>query len=153
MNSNKIEMITSTSLILDSAIKSINDDELGRKNLVKSIVDSIKIKSSEPHACYTIGIYGKWGEGKTSVLNMVKGDIKKNDNFNIIEFNPWLFKDQESLLLDFFKALQNGITSKDVVDKIKQYGHIVSLGISGQLNIVLLGLGITAKGAFDNFAM
>lgn len=112
-------------LLLDTPIKSIAYDKLGRKPIVGNIAAAIINRSRETHNCYTIGIYGKWGEGKTSVLEMVCELIEEDDNNNleVIRFNPWLFKDEESLLLDFFSTLQNGVTSKDVVDKIKQYGH------------------------------
>src|SRR5690554_7527449 len=109
-------------IIPDTPKKSIKEDLFGRERIVNSIVETIKSRSTSEHDCYTIGIYGKWGEGKTSLLNMVCEKISDEDNIDVIRFNPWLFKDQESLLLDFFKALQNGITSKEVVEKIKQYG-------------------------------
>lgn len=139
-------------LLLDTPITSTDDDKLGRKPMVKNIVSAIINKSKDTHPCYTIGIYGKWGEGKTSVLEMVCEEIEKDEksNFEIIRFNPWLFKDQESLLLDFFSSLQNGVTDKEVVDNIKQYGPLVSLGVSGLLNIALPGVGSLAKGVFDN---
>lgn len=127
-------------IIEDSPINNLSEDLLGRERIVKSISETIKYKSETVHPCYTIGIYGKWGEGKTSVLNMVKGELEKEENINVVEFNPWLFKDQESFLLDFFKAFERG-NSKEVVEKIKQYGPLVSLGISGLLNIAMPGLG------------
>lgn len=82
-------------------------------------------------------------------MNMVCDCLSNEDKIKIIHFNPWLFKDQESLLLDFFKTLQNGITSKDVVDIIKEYGPLVSLGVSGLLNLALPGVGSLLKGSFD----
>lgn len=150
--SHKKENFPLHQLILDTPILSIDDDLLGRKPMVKNIVSAILNRSKDTHSCYTIGIYGKWGEGKTSVLEMVCEQIEKDEdnNFEIIRFNPWLFKDQESLLLDFFSTLQNGITDKDVIDNIKKYGPVVSLGVSGLLNIALPGVGSVAKGVFDN---
>lgn len=75
--------------------------------MVENIAAAILNRSKDTHSCYTIGIYGKWGEGKTLVLEMVCEQIKKDDknNLEIIHFNPWLFKDQESLLLNFFVVL------------------------------------------------
>ncbi|SFL58554.1 KAP family P-loop domain-containing protein [Porphyromonadaceae bacterium KH3CP3RA] len=121
-------------------IESIDEDLFGRRGIVDSISKTIVERSMGNQSCYTIGIYGKWGEGKTSLLNMVCEKISCETNIHIVKFNPWLFKDQESLLLDFFKALEKG-NSKAVVKKIKQYGPLVSLGISGLLNIALPGLG------------
>lgn len=130
-------------MIEDAPIKRVKEDLLGRGHIVGKIVETIIARSKvNGNNCYALGIYGKWGEGKTSLLNMVCEQLRESEekNINIIHFNPWLFKDQESLLLDFFKALEKG-NSKEVVEKIKQYGPLVSLGISGLLNIAMPGLG------------
>ena len=113
------------------------------------ISDIIKFQSKVDHSCFTIGVYGKWGEGKTSLMNMVCENLKNEKGIKIIHFNPWLFKDQESLLLDYFKTLQSGITNKKVVEKIKKYGPLVSIGISGVLNLALPGTGSLLKGSLD----
>ena len=53
----------------------------------------------------TIGIYGKWGEGKTSVLNLIRTELADANNIVCIGFNPWLFSNENQLLLSFFQAL------------------------------------------------
>ena len=50
-------------------------------------------------------------------MNMVCKNIEVEKNIEIIHFNPWFFRDQESLLLDFFKSFELGISNKDVVEK------------------------------------
>ena len=143
------KLVSSNDLVLDTPIKSLEEDLFGWEPIVNRVSDAIKLKAESNHECFTIGIYGKWGEGKTSFMNMVGDNLSSQENLKIINYNPWLFKDQESLLLDFFKTLQNGITTQEVVDKIKKYGPLVSLGVSGLLNIALPGLGGTIKGAVD----
>ncbi|MDD4515968.1 P-loop NTPase fold protein [Massilibacteroides sp.] len=137
-------------MIEDNPIKTISEDLFGRGRIVDSIVEMIKLRSKGKTNCYTIGLYGKWGEGKTSLLNIVYEKISEDEVIKIVRFNPWLFKDQESLLLDFFKALQNGNISKDYVEKIKQYGPLVSLGISGLLNLAMPGLGSVLQNSFND---
>ena len=129
--------------------QSLKEDDFGWAPIVNRISDLIIHQSKEHHSCFIIGIYGKWGEGKTSLMNMVCDNLKEEKRINIIRFNPWLFKDQESLLLDFFKTLQSGITNKKVVEKIKKYGPLVSIGISGLLNLALPGAGSLLKGSLD----
>jgi predicted KAP-like P-loop ATPase len=129
-------------ILKDSPIKSSQADLFNRGRIVESIVETVKNRSREDGECYTIGIYGKWGEGKTSLLNMIYEKIVGENDIKIIHFNPWLFKDQESLLLDFFKALQKGQISRAFVNKIKQYGPLVSLGLSGLMNIAIPGAGV-----------
>lgn len=137
--------------IYDSPIKNLSEDLFGWGSIVERISAAIKYHSIENHNCYTIGIYGKWGEGKTSLMNMVCESLKDEKKIKIIHFNPWLFKDQESLLLDFFQALQSGRISKNFVEKIKQYGPLVSLGLSGLINVAFAGLGNVLKGSLNDF--
>ena len=136
-------------IIYDVPKQSLKEDDFGWAPIVNRISDLIIHQCKEHHSCFTIGIYGKWGGGKTSLMNMVCDNLKEEKRINIIRFNPWLFKDQESLLLDFFKTLQSGITNKKVVEKIKKYGPLVSIGISGLLNLALPGAGSLLKGSLD----
>ncbi len=136
-------------IIYDLPKESLEEDLFGWAPIVNRISDIIKFQSKVDHSCFTIGVYGKWGEGKTSLMNMVCENLKNEKGIKIIHFNPWLFKDQESLLLDYFKTLQSGITNKKVVEKIKKYGPLVSIGISGVLNLALPGTGSLLKGSLD----
>jgi hypothetical protein len=130
-------MITFTE---DRPIERIEDDLFGRGPIVDMISNAIIQKAKNEHGCYVIGIYGKWGEGKSSVLNMVESKLLDNNDDNILisKFNPWLFKDQESLLLEFFNVLAADSKEKAIADKIKKYAPLVALGVQGMLNIAQL---------------
>lgn len=60
---------------------------------------------------FTIGIYGKWGEGKTSFLNLIEEKIEhfdKNEGdkeYYKFHFNPWRYSTEEEILFDFFDSL------------------------------------------------
>ena len=57
----------------DKPIESSENDLLGRSQFSKHLAQSLlKLNSSES---FTVGINGKWGTGKTSVLNMVQKEI------------------------------------------------------------------------------
>lgn len=43
----------------------------------------------------TIGIYGDWGSGKSSLMDMVMNDLSKEDNILCLKFNGWLFEGYE----------------------------------------------------------
>ena len=53
----------------------------------------------------TVGVYGSWGEGKTSVMHFIAKELAANSNAIVINFNPWRFSDEQSLLLAFFTTL------------------------------------------------
>jgi predicted KAP-like P-loop ATPase len=48
-----------------------------------------------------IGLYGVWGEGKSSILNMIESNLIITEEIIIIKFNPWRFKDEDALILNF----------------------------------------------------
>lgn len=136
------------------SITTSDQDLLGRENIVTAITNKIVERSQTDIHCEVIGVYSKWGEGKTSVLNLVKEQLKiqkkdKEREIRCVDFNPWLFKDQESLLLDFFKVLQKGVTNNDVKEKLKQYGPLVALGAKGLINIMAPGIGAIAGDAIE----
>ncbi len=117
----------------DTAISKVADDLFGRQSLVEMITQAIIQKSKTEHRCYTIGIYGKWGEGKTSVLNMVEAKLLDNQHDDIIisKFNPWLFNDHESLLMAFFSTIAKEPVSRAWTKKVKEYAPMVALGVKG----------------------
>ena len=68
------------------------------------------------------------GTGKTSFLNMVKERL--GTSVICFDFNPWLFSDQESLLLDFFarfsEAIQDDVPGKKAQRRIATYASKLS---------------------------
>jgi predicted KAP-like P-loop ATPase len=43
----------------------------------------------------TIGIYGDWGSGKSSLMDMVMNDLSEEEDVLCIKFNGWLFEGYE----------------------------------------------------------
>ncbi|AKN01847.1 hypothetical protein AAV35_014080 (plasmid) [Salimicrobium jeotgali] len=78
-----------------------------------------------------VGLYGKWGSGKTSVFNLIKSKInsKKNNDLISISFNPWYFKDGEQLISQFFNSFINELNkssegnNKELIKNLKRYSE------------------------------
>jgi hypothetical protein len=51
-----------------------------------------------------VGIYGRWGEGKTSVLNFLESFGKRNGDV-VVWFNPWSIRDRDELWNRFAGAI------------------------------------------------
>ncbi len=105
---------------VDSPICVPQEDKLGRKSFAQNIADRINThRNQEP---LVIGIYGPWGYGKTSVLNLVKYYLgKKNENekgehFAIIEFNPWVFSQSGDLIERLFFKIRDKLRGKKATD-------------------------------------
>lgn len=118
----------------DNPIQKGSEDQYGRINLVNKLAHIINEKSKAHHRCFTIGIYGAWGEGKTSVLNLLKEKFNGIENVYQCSFNPWMLSDQESIMQEFFVALQHSLNIDKVpqiIDKIKRYGGMISYVVRG----------------------
>lgn len=52
-----------------------------------------------------LAIYGDWGDGKSSVKNMIKESLEHNiseKSISVLEFNPWQWGDSDKLTRAFF---------------------------------------------------
>ncbi|WP_199932131.1 MULTISPECIES: KAP family NTPase [unclassified Stenotrophomonas] len=80
-----------------------------------------------------VGLYGPWGDGKTSVLEMMGEALKDYPRVILVRFNPWHFQSQDALLRGFFatlaEAMDESLPNKKekVGELLKQYGGLLSL--------------------------
>lgn len=89
----------------DTPILNCADDLLSRDNFVKSLKEAIV--NYNDNESLTIGLYGKWGEGKTSVINLLKEKLEKQADIICFTFEPWLYSNTEQLMSMFFKDLSH----------------------------------------------
>lgn len=131
----------------DVPIKESQKDILNRKSFAQSLA-KVMINYSAPDA-FTIGLYGPWGSGKTSVINMVLEAIAaSSDDVVILRFNPWLCADSKQLITQFFKQLATAIKlkrkgSERIWQLIDDYSDILEL--SGGVTIAGTILSTIAK--------
>jgi hypothetical protein len=86
-------------LVADQPIQREQEDCLERGGLVKAIVATVK---RAPRSGFVIGLTGQWGDGKSSVLNMVAEQLEIRDIAQVVRFNPWMFSGSDELLQRFF---------------------------------------------------
>ena len=55
----------------------------------------VEISKDENLSPSTIGIYGDWGSGKSTLMKMVKKSLDKDEQTLTVEFNGWLFEGYE----------------------------------------------------------
>lgn len=116
----------------DQPIISKHEDLLNRTEFTKSLAQALlNYKLSDS---FTIGLYGKWGSGKTSVLNMVcenlnelSQEISEDERPIVMKFNPWNFSDQNQLINQFFKELSCSLKKDIYRDKLKGIGESLEL--------------------------
>ena len=97
----------------DLPIMKSSEDKLNRESFVKSLANVI-LQSAFPTS-FTVGLYGAWGSGKTSLLNTVIEQIERSStDVVILRFNPWLCSDPKQLITQFFKQLASAIKMKNL---------------------------------------
>ena len=125
-------MHTTNTILQDDPIQDESQDELGRVSMVELIANSIIKYSKNTHPCTNIGIYGPWGCGKTSMINLIQNHLINNgkkDNISIVHFNPWQTGSMDLLMSEFFKCICKDF-EEEVRDFIKKYGDIISFAAS-----------------------
>jgi len=125
--------------LVDEPIESPEQDLLGREKFIKDLYK--EIKSLPFDHSFVFGLYGSWGEGKTSILNLLKRKLVGDENLLVLDFNPWYFKDEESILRGFYNQLENIINEKyvlpDLTMAIKKYLQYISFGTNAGINFNL----------------
>lgn len=56
-----------------------------------------------------VGIHGPWGDGKTTVLNLLRLELQADSQVIVRDFNPWRLSDEDSMLRGFFTMLAEAI--------------------------------------------
>ncbi|MBO1364128.1 hypothetical protein JHU38_10175 [Prevotella sp. A2931] len=100
----------------------------------------------------TIGIYGDWGSGKSTLMKLTKKLLDSDQNILTIEFNGWLFEGYEdaktALCGTILDAMHNAekknlfVKGKDkIAELLKQVdkGKLLSKGIKYGLDFLLTG--------------
>lgn len=101
----------------DRAIRDEHGDKLDRGPFVDSLVRALvrvdrdatgKTNAAEATG-YVVGLTGKWGLGKSSVLNLLALKLGSMDRVIVAQFNPWLLGTGDELLTGFFSSLRAAV--------------------------------------------
>ncbi|MCT3817095.1 hypothetical protein HZQ56_14160 [Elizabethkingia anophelis] len=118
----KYDKVRDNNLLEDLPIESLEEDKFDGlfnipANKIIKIIHGNSFKSS-----FTIGLNGGWGDGKTSVFNIVKNEFHDDEHI-IIDFNPWIGFDRKVLIRDFFNSLSEAMgvsLSQDISDYVDE---------------------------------
>lgn len=126
----------------DSPVRKQEQDRFSRWSFSERVAQVIS-KRSDPSSI-VIGLYGIWGDGKTSVLNFIENSLDSDENVICIKFNPWRFGAEEELLTGFFFDIAGALDAELIKtgDKLKDFVKKAAPGAGA-----LMG----AKGAGDAF--
>lgn len=95
-------------MINEIPIKKKEEDAFERNSFACQIAEHLILNEKSPSLI--LALEGKWGEGKTSTINLIKDQIKENNpETAIIDFNPWLIGSLESVIEGFLVQLASSI--------------------------------------------
>jgi len=112
----------------DLPIRSKREDLLSRAKFSFALADALL--GYEHTESVVTAIYGDWGSGKSSVVNLVlerveerAADLPKERRPIVLRFNPWNYSDQNQLIGQFFRALSVALRKGDPGEDAKKAGQ------------------------------
>ena len=134
----------------DRPIVNCEQDLLGRSSFSKQLGKAIFEYNCKEGL--VIGLYGRWGTGKTSVINMAIDELNGLSSLEenkplIMRFAPWNYSDKDNLISIFFQNLKNTIDLQDNEELKNKVGKALSdySGAFDALSLIpVFGSGVAA---------
>src|SRR4051794_72652 len=62
----------------------------------------------------TVGIFGSWGSGKSSLLQLLQDSLENAhpDEFMVIAFNPWIHRREPNMLVPLLHTIHDATRTK-----------------------------------------
>lgn len=115
----------------DKPIQSQSQDRFKRRSFATRIAETI-IKNKDNESL-VVGLYGIWGEGKTSVLNMIEEKLVSIEEIIVVKFNPWRFRNEDELIIYYFKTISKALDKELNSRKERVGGWLKKFGSLGSV--------------------
>jgi hypothetical protein len=115
----------------DRPIGSSSQDRFNRAGFARRIAQTLAQQDKD--FSLVLGIYGPWGDGKTSVLRMMEDELNLHARIDVLWFNPWHFQTQEGLIRSLFESIGDAVGRKlgtpveKLGSELRKYGKLLSL--------------------------
>ena len=110
--------------LFDAPIEREDQDLLHRAQFAKQFADNLVALSQGKS--FTISLNGRWGSGKTSLVNLIKREINENASYGelpcppcIIDFAPWNVLEENAIITQFFDSFSS-IFARSKIKKFLQ---------------------------------
>ena len=105
-------------IIPEAPIRTLQEDMFGWREFAEKTAEMLVLYRARQSL--TIGIQGRWGQGKTSMMNMLHealGNEHRDTQGNliqplVIEFNPWYYDDKGSLIAGLSRSLADALVCR-----------------------------------------
>ena len=118
-------------------------DLLGFQHLESAVTGIVRVESLLPAS---IGVFGDWGSGKSSLLRMVERELSKDSDALVLWFNGWLFEGFEDAKTALMGSIVDEIVSKRTLKaQGTEVAKKLSLRLLKRLQLFrLMGIGVRA---------
>jgi uncharacterized protein YjbI with pentapeptide repeats len=86
-------------------------------NLYRNAIVNI-VKNSHPK--FTIGIFGDWGAGKTTLINSVDKALQTDKNITRVRLEAWRYKREQFPLVSLLKSIAYALPAENQYEDLKQ---------------------------------
>jgi hypothetical protein len=106
-------------------------DLLGYHHLVGAVVGIVRTDYLLPA---TIGVFGDWGSGKSSLVQMACAELRADDHTTLVlPFNGWLFEGYEDAKIALMGTIVDGLASRRT---LTAKGKDLVLRLVGRINFM-----------------
>lgn len=119
----------------DRPILKSDQDRLNRSIFAKYLARCM-LDHKDPQSL-VVGLYGGWGVGKTSVINMVVEELNfastnllDEEKPIILNFSPWSYSGQNQLIFNFFRRLSSVLRSSPYLENSYRIIQLLELYVS-----------------------
>lgn len=124
-------------------------DLLGFRHLETAVLSIIRDPSLLPA---TIGVFGDWGSGKSSLMRMVREDLegREDEGILVLSFNGWLFEGYEDAKTALMGTIIDEVIARRTTGaKAKEHAKRLGFKLLKKIQIFrLLGMGVRATMAY-----
>lgn len=98
----------------------------------------------------TVGVFGDWGSGKSTIIQMLVAEIEKDKETLVLSFNGWLFEGYDDAKLALMGTIVEELASRK---KVTVKGKELALGLLRRINgwrLALAGARVAAAVAIGD---
>ncbi|MBO4570042.1 MAG: DUF2791 family P-loop domain-containing protein, partial [Clostridia bacterium] len=111
------------------------DDYIGRDAFVQQVINTIEIAAKDRYWCFAIN--GEWGSGKSFVVDMIKAQLDKKDQYLVVKYDAWKndFYDEPlvAILYNVIDKIENKRIDKEILLGFKMGLKLVLSLLSGNI--------------------
>jgi hypothetical protein len=115
----------------DDPIVDDSQDLLGRTGFAEKLYEQIVTLPFQDS--FVFGLEGGWGEGETSLLNLLRRRLERNPSVISAAFNPWYFATEAALIQNFYEHIERSLHAQYILPRLRRtlrsYQDLLTLGL------------------------